>query len=143
MVALGCGVATNTGLKQTGARQLLNPNSLRSWDLADDAYASIRSNSADVAKVAENTGWSESRVARIKEHVFFNEHQLDSGFRRFDADPDIVNAWSRLTTGDHVAGDINLLRHEIFESKFEGIFKTDYRTAHEAALRAGRTWTPE
>jgi hypothetical protein len=130
-------------LQQTGARQVLNPSSLRSWELAEEAYEGIRANTFDIATIAENTGWSQSRVARIKEHVFFGEHELDSGFRRFDADPDIVNAWNRLTTGDYVPADINLLRHEIFESKFEGIFRTNYRDAHDAAIRAGRTWTPE
>lgn len=85
----------------------------------------------------------EARIARIKEHVFIKEHALDSGVRRFDADPDIVNSWNRLKTGDFVKSDVDLLQHEHFESKFEAIFKTDYRTAHDAAIRSGRTWTPE
>ncbi|WP_175175004.1 hypothetical protein [Achromobacter pestifer] len=93
--------------------------------------------------ISENIGWSEARIGRIKDHLFFKEHQLDIGARRFDADPHIFNAWDRLAGGGHVQADIDLLRHEIFESKFEGIFKTDYRTAHDAAVRAGRNWTPE
>ena len=116
---------------------------MRSWDVVEDAYGVIRADASDIGAIAQNTGWAESRVARIKDHVFFREHQLDSGLRRFDADPDMLNSWSRLTRGDFVQSDINLLRHEIFESKFEGIFKTNYRQAHDAALRAGRTWTPE
>ena len=64
---------------------------------------------------------------------------------RFDGDPEIVNAWNRLEAGDFVQSDIDLLRHEIFESKFEGIFKTDYKTAHNATIseRIQRTWDPE
>lgn len=58
--------------------------------------------------------------------------------RRFDADPAIANAWQRLQRGTHTKADIQLLEHELFESRFEGIFKTDYRTAHEAANRSGR-----
>ncbi|WP_322833390.1 hypothetical protein [Bacillus cereus] len=35
---------------------------------------------------------------------------------------------------------MDLLRHEIFESRFEGIFKTDYKTAHNATVKSGRPW---
>lgn len=128
---------------QTGARQVINPNSIEAWDAADSAYDAIRMNNTDVKTIAQNVGWPEARVAAIKDHVFYDEHLLDSGMRRFDADPDIVNAWSRLTNGDFVQSDIHLLQHERFESKFESIFKTNYRTAHDAAIRSGRTWTPE
>ena len=127
----------------TGARQVLDPSDIRSWDAAEDAYKVIKSDASDISAIAKNTGFSESRIERIKNHVFVNEHKLDLGVRQFDADPEIVNAWSRLKTGDFVQSDINLLRHEIFESKFEGIFRTDYRTAHEAAIRANRLWNPE
>ncbi|HEX9243865.1 MAG TPA: hypothetical protein VF875_15580 [Anaeromyxobacter sp.] len=51
---------------------------------------------------------TEAQVSRIKEHVFFSEHELDSGLRRFDADPEIVNAWDRLTAGDQVSSDLDL-----------------------------------
>ena len=71
------------------------------------------------------------------------QDQLDSGVRRFDADPEIVNAWDRLATGGGVQSDLDLLQHERFEAKFEAIYKTNYRTAHDAAIRSGRTWTPE
>ena len=35
---------------------------------------------------------------------------------------------------------MDLIRHEIFESRFEGIFKTTYREAHNATVRSGRPW---
>ncbi|WP_367735779.1 hypothetical protein [Bacillus nitratireducens] len=35
---------------------------------------------------------------------------------------------------------MDLIRHEIFESRFEGIFKTDYTTAHKATVKSGRPW---
>jgi len=127
----------------TGARQVLDPRNIKSWDAAEDAYKLIRADKSDVSLIAKNTDISESRVARIKNHIFEKEHQLNLGVRRFDADPEIVNAWSRLKTGDFVKSDVDLLRHEIFESKFEGIFRTDYRTAHDAAIRAKRFWSPE
>ncbi len=135
------GVPSST--TQTGARQVLDPNTVKGWDAAEGAYDAIRGDATDVSAIAKNTGMSEARIARIKEHVFIKEHALDSGVRRFDADPDIVNSWNRLKTGDWVESDLDLLQHERFESKFEAIFKTDYRTAHDAAIRSGRTWTPE
>lgn len=85
----------------------------------------------------------EATIARIKTHVFESEHLLDTGIRRFDADPNIVNAWSRLRQGDFLQSDLILLSHERFESKFEALFKTNYRTAHDAAESSGRVWTPE
>lgn len=127
---------------QTGAREILNPRSLAGWDAAEGTYDAIRTSSTDIMSIAQNIGMPEWRIARVKDHLFFKERQLDVGLKRFDADPDIVNAWSRLNAGDHVGSDVSLLRHEIFESKFEGIFKTNYRAAHDAAIRSGRPWVP-
>ncbi|EOF5434931.1 hypothetical protein ACK1MO_004719 [Salmonella enterica] len=103
-------------------------------------YDLIRFDPNDIALIAKNTGWKESIISRVKNHLFFKDHILDRGLSQFDADPAIVNAWDRLKTGDYTASDINLLRHEQFESRFEGIFGTDYRVAHDAAERSGRVW---
>ncbi len=130
-------------IASTGARQVLNPHTIKGWERAEAVYTSIRSQVGDIASIARNSGMSEAQVGRVRDHLFFKEHRLDDGLRRFDADPSIANAWARLQQGDHVASDIALLKHELFESRFEGIFKTDYRTAHNATLRSGRTWTGE
>ncbi len=126
-------VAGAGGKKITGARELEN------WDFegAEEAYKVIRKTD-DIADIAKHTGMKDFQVRRIKEHLFFKEHQLDDAVRRFDADPEITNSWQRLQNGSHTKKDIQLLNHELFESKFEGLFRTDYRTAHEAANRAGR-----
>jgi hypothetical protein len=79
-----------------------------------------------------------SWIARIKAPLFDWAHRLDDGVRRFDADPLIVNAWQRLQEGAQTSKDRQLLEHELFEARFEGIFQTDYRTAHEATNRSGR-----
>ena len=118
----------------SGAREL----SEYDWDLAEQAYATIRENSEDVGAIALHTGWPQHRVQRVKSHVFEKLHQLDAGPARFDADPLITNAWRRLEAGNHLPKDIQLLEHELFESRFEGIFGVDYRTAHGAANRSGR-----
>ena len=110
------------------------------FDAAAHAYEVIRQTYDDVAvaAIARHTGMREAWIAQIKEHLFYRTHRLDDGVRRFDADPLIVNAWQRLQEGRHTPKDVQLLEHEIFEAKFEGIFQTDYRTAHEATNRSGR-----
>jgi len=111
-------------------------------EYADAAYIAIRNSSDDVAVIARNIGWPQYRIQRIKNHVFNNKHQLDDAFRQFDADPDIADAWARLQRDDFVPEDIRLLEHEYFESRFESIFRTNYRDAHNATIRSGRTWNP-
>jgi hypothetical protein len=108
------------------------------FDAAAYAYEVIRQAHDDVGAIARHTGMRTSWIARIKAHLFSRTHRLDDGIRRFDADPLIVNAWQRLREGTHTPKDIQLLEHELFEARFEGIFRTDYRTAHEATNRSGR-----
>jgi hypothetical protein len=108
------------------------------FDAAAHAYEVIRQIQDDVAAIARHTGMREPWIARIKAHLFYRTHRLDDGVRRFDADPLIVNAWQRLQEGAHTPKDVQLLRHELFESRFKGIFRTDYRTAHAATNRSGR-----
>ncbi|WP_235613026.1 pre-toxin TG domain-containing protein, partial [Bacillus cereus] len=105
-------------------------------------YDEIRASSNDVAAITKNTGWKEERINRIKEHVFMKEHTLSRGIDRFDPDYGIARAWQRLEKGIHHENDIKLLKHEYFESRFEGIFKTDYVTAHRKTVDSGRPWDP-
>jgi hypothetical protein len=44
------------------------------WEIyAPRSYEKIR-NSDDVLNIAKNTGFSESKIKRIKEHIFFQQH---------------------------------------------------------------------
>ncbi|MED1092694.1 pre-toxin TG domain-containing protein [Bacillus paramycoides] len=104
-------------------------------------YEEIRNSSSDVQSIVKNTGIHERHVSRAKEHVFFKKHDLgEQGYNRFDPDYPIAQGWKRLESGNFLKEDMDLLRHEIFESRFEGIFKTDYKTAHNATVRSGRPW---
>ena len=85
---------------------------------------------------------TEQRVQRIKEHLFIKEHIKEHGIGRFDPEYQIAQAWDRLQKDTYNKNDIDLLNHELFESKFEGIFKTDYRTAHDKTVESGRPWYP-
>ncbi|MDM5187372.1 hypothetical protein QUF99_08580 [Bacillus sp. DX4.1] len=70
----------------------------------------------------------EERINRIKEHI------LDRGVDRFDPNLGIARAWQRLEKGIHHENDIQLLKHGYFESQFERIFKTNYKTAHRKTV---------
>ena len=77
-------------------------------------------------------------------YVFLNEHTLSNGqVGRFNPDIEIVDAWERLQSSSFVKQDIGLLNHEYFESRFEGLYRTHYTTAHNAANLSGRTWNPD
>ena len=47
-------------------------------DPADELYESIRRDEVDVAVIAERTGWKASNIAKAKNHLFIEEHYLDS-----------------------------------------------------------------
>lgn len=96
----------------------------------------------DVALISKNAGMPTFQVQRIKNHLFYDTHELSTGVERFAPDIEIADAWMRLQKGNFVQQDINLLKHEYFEARFKGIYKTDYITAHNAANDSLRTWTP-
>jgi hypothetical protein len=128
---------------ETGARRVIrNPQTGEAFPKAEAIYDTIRANPSDVSAIADNTGIPRADIAQIKDHLFFKDHLLDSGPARFDADPQIANAWSRLSEGDFVQSDLDLLNHELYESNFEMTHGADYRTAHTATLEAGYPWEP-
>ncbi|MCY9373493.1 T7SS effector LXG polymorphic toxin [Bacillus haynesii] len=132
----------DTGNIQTGGRELSIDDYLKQLDKAEEMYESFRKSKTDVQSIAKNTGMTEQRIQRIKEHLFFKEHIKEHGIGRFESDYQIAQAWDRLQKGTYNKNDIDLLNHELFESKFEGIFKTDYRTAHDKTVESGRPWYP-
>ena len=124
-------------IKITGGR------SVREFEIEDRLaavlYTEIRNSVHDVQGIAKNLNMPEFQVRRIKEHIFYNTHKLDHGMeiRRFDPDFEIATAWKRMEAGIHTESDLLIIKHEHFESRFEGIFKTDYKAAHNAAKHAG------
>jgi len=136
-----CGAIVEFGPSSFAANRtaFTGGRTLKQWDYdgAEALYGTIRQTD-DVAGIAGHTGLPQFQVQRVKDHLFNNTHLLDDGVRRFDADPMIGNAWQRMQSGTHTPADIQLFKHELFEAKFEGIFKQNYRTSHDAANRAGR-----
>ncbi|MDU9030472.1 LysM peptidoglycan-binding domain-containing protein [Pseudomonas mediterranea] len=126
-------VAPTPKIFATGARELSAEEFLKGEALAADHYVEIRRSSSDVASIARSIGLPEFQVDRVKNHLFNVEHTFrDGSVGRFDPDLSIAESWMRMEQGKHVPSDIQLFKHEYFESKFEKIFKVDYGRAHDA-----------
>jgi hypothetical protein len=110
---------------------------------ADELYESIRRDETDVGKIARRIGWKPSNIAKIKHHLFIQEHRLDqyeslgvpAVMARFDSDEAIAKAWLRLKAGELSLLDLQLLRHEAAEAWYMRKYGQSYRQAHAAAQR--------
>lgn len=85
----------------------------------------------DSAVIAKNTGFSVEEIQKIRSHVFFEKHDLDDGYGRFEPDYDMAVAWRRLQKGDYLPRDITLLNHELLESYYEKEYNLTAREAHD------------
>ncbi len=132
--------------RQSGAGSTDDADEAARWDQAETAYESIRQSTTDVEAIAQNTGLPERMIRRVKNHVFVEEHWLDryveigepATMSRFDANPDISDAWRRLEGGTHTPEDIDLLFHEFAESVYMSWLQRNgqppsYTQSHEAA----------
>lgn len=111
----------------------LNPQSREALEHAVRYYGLVRSMKTDCKRIALNTGFREKDIQRVKNHVFYEEHELEDGFRKFDPDYEMAQSWQRLIDGREIkTRDIILLQHEFIESIFmaEGL---GYDDAHEKA----------
>src|SRR3990167_277239 len=121
------------GFQQTGAGKFTGS--------ADDAYDSVRANKSDVATISKNTGIKSENIAKIKNHLFYNEHLLDryvdygvpAVLKVFDSDIEIANSWARLESGNYTEEDMQLLRHETAEAWYMNKYNSGYTAAHNAA----------
>jgi hypothetical protein len=87
-----------------------------------------------------STGFTPDEIAQVRQHVFFDEHPIDSHdgspptMRRFDSDSDMAEAWLRLRSGNAQPADVALLEHELAESRYlQANPDATYRDAHQAA----------
>ena len=85
---------------------------------AERYYGLVRSMSTDVAKIAENTGYPESVIQRIKNFIFVEEHDLGGPvLERFAPSFAMAQSWQRLISGNPKPHDLTLLRHELMEKE--------------------------
>ena len=112
-------------------------------DLADALYEGIRRDGTDVDEIARRVGWKPSNIAKVKRHLFIEEHWLDQYeplgvpaiLARFDSDEAIARAWLRLKGVYFTAIDLQLIRHEAAEAWYMRKHGPSYRRAHAAAQR--------
>ncbi|WP_250028835.1 WXG100 family type VII secretion target [Paractinoplanes maris] len=143
---------TTSAVRQTGG-ELRRPRGDIDFEdeWADRAYDSFRASDDElsaVAATAREYGFTAEDITTIKNHVFRDEHLLDlygdSTVARFDANPRMAEAWQRLAGGNPHPADIDLLRHERFESNYmASTGDPSYGRAHTATNDAGFTWDPE
>ena len=100
-------------------------------------YGEVRKRTSDVGAIAKNSGFSETDVKRIKNHIFINKHELGAEIpQRFIPDYDMAISWQRLIDGVNIQDmDIVLLNHELHELRLmeQGI---SYSVAHREAEKS-------
>ena len=134
------------GGHSTRSRSIFDYERQERW--ANDAYDDIRANAdsdviADklrhVERLDGSTGFSPGEIDRIRKHIFFEEHPVsdyDGGIvhRRYDASPDMAEAWLRLRSGYALPEDVALIEHESAEAHFYDAHPgATYEEAHQAA----------
>jgi hypothetical protein len=115
---------------------------------AEAAYDDIRANPdaeivaanvRDVSRPDGSIGFTPEEIEQIRRHIFVEEHPLndyDGGIvqRRYDASPDMAEAWLRLRRGRQRPEDVALLEHELAESRYYADHPgSTYEEAHAAA----------
>lgn len=82
-------------------------------------YEAVRKRSGDAERISTNTGYSKEDIESIRQYLFFEKHNLSTGYKRFDEDYDIAVSWQRLNDGKDIKPhDIILLQHELLEQKY-------------------------
>jgi hypothetical protein len=110
-----------------------------------DAYDRIRNDVGDTVRISENTGIPQDKLVEIKDHIFFEEHDIAVGPDRvcsgnFTPNNEIADLWSKAEAGPLDPVDQpyfhRIMAHEYVESRLmnRGI---PYRSADPAA------WGPD
>lgn len=97
---------------------IIDPNSKEATKHARLYYEEIRHRRDDILKIANNTGYTPEEILRIKNYLFMDMHDLETGYRRFDENFHIAQSWQRLSEKDSKLikpHDFTLIKHEILE----------------------------
>ena len=109
------------------------------------AYDAIRARVGDVEAIARSTGLDPAVVDRVRQHLFFEEHEIALGPNRsasgnFSPMEEIADPWNAAVAGtlagDDLAAFKRLMAHEYVESRLmqEGL---PFRSAHPDAYALG------
>lgn len=107
--------------------------------LAEKIYNQIRESDIDVCDIAQNLNFKADNIKNVKDHVFYNEHDLDPygpdevEHKRFEATLSQALAWKRLEAGTHLPSDIIWIKHECAERHHELKFDSGYSEADDRA----------
>ncbi len=101
---------------------------------AADIYQQI-TETDDIGAIAKASGMPKNDIKVIKQHIFFDTHQLYDGKGKFAPDYDMAIAWQRLAAGKPEARDILLLKHELLESQVEKEYHLSAAEAHAIASK--------
>ena len=131
-------IITTGGAKMddvTGASGAIPRDDLARMDAhAERFYEEIRKRTSDVVAIAQNTGLPSGDIARVKQHIFLDVHDLgDEAMERFTPDYDMAVSWQRLIEGTNIQEmDMVLLRHEMLEQELMA-HGAPYFEAHKKA----------
>lgn len=93
----------------------------------------------DIFDIAQNLGFKADNIKNVKDHVFYNEHDLDrygpDRIERKQFDPNLQQAlaWKRLETETHTQEDTTWIKHECAERHHELKYDSGYSEAHDRA----------
>lgn len=106
-------------------------------------YEEVRKHTpyADATKIAMNTPFSVEQIEAVRQHVFLDEHLIDSTMRRFDSDYYQAEAWQRLIAGQGTNEDLVFLNHEYRELTLEREHGYNHDEAHEIANSEFNWWS--
>lgn len=105
-------------MKAINGARITNINGTAAEAHAERYYGLVRKMNTDVARIAQNTGYPEETIQRIKNFIFFEEHDLGGPTpERFAPSFSMAQSWQRLIDGKPEPHDLTLLRHEIMEKE--------------------------
>lgn len=118
--------------------------------LADQIYESIRKSDTDICDIAKNLGFKADNIKNVKDHVFYNQHDLDRHGgaierKQFDSNIQQALSWKPLEIGTHTEDDVTWIKHECAERHHELKYASAYNEAHNRAQTRfdGAPWDNE
>lgn len=128
--------ANNATMKAINGARITNINGSAAEKHAERYYGLVRSMSTDVSKIAQNTGYAEPVIQRIKDFIFVDKHDLgDPEPRRFDPSFAMAQSWQRLINGNPESHDLTMIRHEILEKELMDSGMSQYAAHIEASKK--------